>query len=43
MPIDTKYNVLYSSNKLDLYWLNPVVIEPNFSLASTILPTNNTV
>lgn len=37
MPIDTKYNVLYLENKLDLYWLNPVVIEPNFSLESTIL------
>ena len=37
MPIDTKYNVLYSSNKLDCYWLNLVVIEPNFGLTSTIL------
>ena len=37
MPIDTKYNVLYSANKLDLYWLNPTVIEPNFGLTSTIL------
>ena len=37
MPIDTKYNVLYSANKLDLYWINPIVVEPNFGLASTIL------
>lgn len=37
MPIDTKYNVLYSLNELDLYWLNPVIIEPNYNLKSTIL------
>jgi GR25 family glycosyltransferase involved in LPS biosynthesis len=37
MSIDTKYNVLYSLNKLDFYWLNPVIIEPNFGLVSTIL------
>lgn len=37
MPIDTKYNVLYTSGKLDLYWLNPIAIEPNFGLTSTIL------
>ena len=37
MPIDIKYNLLYLSNKLDLYWINPIVIEPNFGLISTIL------
>jgi GR25 family glycosyltransferase involved in LPS biosynthesis len=37
MPIDTKYNVLYSSNKLDFYWINPIIIEPNYGLISTIL------
>ena len=38
MPIDIKYNILYLTNKLNLFWLNPIVIEPNFGLTSTILP-----
>ena len=37
MPIDIKYNSLHSLDKLNLYWLNPIVIEPNFGLNSTIL------
>ena len=37
MQIDLKYNQLYMENKLDIYWINPVIIEPNHSLPSTIL------
>ena len=37
MPIDTKYNKLYSDNKLNMYWTIPIIIEPNYSLISTIL------
>ena len=39
MPIDSKYNKLYLEKKLDIYWTNPVIVEPNFSLPSTILPS----
>ena len=37
MPIDTKFNQLYSLNQLNLYWLKNPVIEPNYALTSTIL------
>lgn len=37
MPIDLKYKQLYLEKKLDIYWTNPVIVEPNFSLPSTIL------
>lgn len=37
MPIDVKYNQLYKENKLDIYWINPVIIEPNYNLLSTII------
>lgn len=37
MPIDSKYNQLYLENKLNIYWINPKIIEPNFNLPSTIL------
>ena len=38
MPIDIKYNKLYSNKMLDMYWITPIIVEPNFDLKSTILP-----
>lgn len=37
MPIDLKYNQLYKENKLDMYWINPIIVEPNYNLPSTIV------
>ena len=37
MPIDEKYKKLNSLNQLEIYWLNPVVINTNYELASTIV------
>ena len=37
MPIDSKYYDLAISNKLNIYYLNPKVIDINYSLKSTIV------
>ena len=37
MPIDTKYKQLHTDNKLDIYWINPIIVESNYSLFSSIL------
>jgi len=37
MPIDNKYKILYLEKKLNIYWSNIILIEPNYALPSTIL------
>ena len=37
MPIDMKYKTLYLDKKLNIYWSNVILIEPNYALPSTIL------
>jgi GR25 family glycosyltransferase involved in LPS biosynthesis len=37
MQIDNKYKILYFEKKLNIYWSNIILIEPNYALPSTIL------
>lgn len=39
MPIDVKYKTLYMNKKLNAYWSKIKLIEPNYSLPSTIVIT----